>query len=66
MNTLVSPLLSRDEAAAYLNIAPKTLATWASVQRYYLPVTKIGTRAMYLRTDLDAFIANNKKSREAQ
>lgn len=55
-----SPLLSRTEAAQYLGLSEKTLATWASVQRYNLPVTKIGRRAMYRRSDLDAFIEQGR------
>jgi hypothetical protein len=53
-----SPLLTRDEAAKYLRLAPQTLAQWASNRRYHLPVTKIGRRAMYRQVDLDAFIAH--------
>ena len=54
---LSSPLLSREEAAEYLGICSQTLAVWATTGRYKLPFAKIGSRAMYRRQDLDAFIA---------
>ncbi|HUT89811.1 MAG TPA: helix-turn-helix domain-containing protein [Thermoguttaceae bacterium] len=54
--TLESPLLSRDDAAAYLGIHTQTLALWASCGRYDLPFAKIGRRAMYRKADLDEFI----------
>jgi excisionase family DNA binding protein len=55
-NRKQSDLLSRDEAAAYLGISPKTLATWASTKRYPLPVVKIGRAVKYRVAALDAFI----------
>ncbi len=51
-----SDLMSRDEAAAYLGISPKTLATWASTHRYNLPMVKIGRRVKYRVVDLEKFI----------
>lgn len=51
-----SDLMSRDEAAAYLGISPKTLATWACTKRYPLPVVKIGRAAKYRVADLEKFI----------
>ena len=53
-----SDLLSRKEAAAYLGVAPQTLAIWKTAGRYSLPVVKIGRLAKYRKSDLDAFIAN--------
>ena len=50
-------LLTRKEAAAYLNISEKTLASWACSGRYRLPVIKIGDRlARYRKSDLDALV----------
>lgn len=51
-----SDLLTREEAATYLGIAPATLATWACTHRYALPLVKIGRSAKYRQRDLDAFI----------
>jgi hypothetical protein len=52
-----SDLMNRDEAAAYLGVSPKTLATWATTKRYRLPLVKIGRKAAYRLADLEAFIA---------
>lgn len=55
-NRKQSDLLSRDEAAAYLGISPKTLATWASTKRYPLQFVKVGRAVKYRISTLDAFI----------
>ena len=55
----VDKLLSRKEAAHYLNIAPQTLACWWTNKRYSLPLVKIGRHVKYRQSDLDAFIARN-------
>lgn len=52
--------LTRREAAAYLGLSEKTLGSWASSGRYELPYYKIGTRTIYERADLDAFMAARK------
>ncbi len=54
-----SDLLSRREAAAYLGIAPQTLAIWKCCKRYDLPYIKIGKLVKYRKSDLDAFISKN-------
>jgi excisionase family DNA binding protein len=51
-----SDLLTRDQAAAYLGIATRTLAIWKWAKRYDLPYVKIGRLVRYKRSDLDAFI----------
>jgi excisionase family DNA binding protein len=51
-----SDLMTRDEAAAYLGVSPKTLATWACTKRYALPLVKIGRAVKYRAADLDKFI----------
>jgi excisionase family DNA binding protein len=53
---LDSPLLTREEAAAYLGLKPQTLAVWASVGRYGLRFVKVGQRARYRKADLDEFL----------
>ena len=52
-------LLSREDAAKYLGVSAKTLATWASNKRVDLPYLRIGRRVMYRRSDLDAYCAAN-------
>ena len=49
-------LLTRQEAAAYLNCRPQTLALWASTGRYSLPMVKVGRLVRYRRTSLDDFL----------
>ena len=58
MNTLrrQSDLLSREEAAEYLGVSPKTLATWHCRKRYPLPVVKLGRAVKYRVSDLEKFI----------
>jgi hypothetical protein len=58
----MTPLLSRNAAAQMLDIMPNTLATWACTKRYDLPFIKIGRSVKYQLSDLEAFIANNKKA----
>jgi excisionase family DNA binding protein len=53
-----SDLVSREEAAAYLGVSPKTLATWASTKRYPLPLVKVGRAVKYRVSALDNFIAS--------
>ena len=53
---MLSELFSRVEAAAYLGIAPNTLAVWACTGRYPIPMVKIGRLAKYRKRDLDQFI----------
>ncbi len=60
MKSTNSPLLTRKQAAEYLRVQPNTLANWVSTGRYDLPLVKIGRKAMYRLTDLDAFIARNR------
>lgn len=59
IGALTSPLLCRKDAARYLGIATQSLAQWAVSRRYDLPYISIGRKAMYRKTDLDAFIEAN-------
>lgn len=52
--------LSRSEAADYLRISKKTLEDWACSKRVLLPYSKLGRRVVYLRRDLDDFLARNR------
>lgn len=58
----VSPadLLTRREAAAYLDVSESTLAKWACAKRYALPYIKVGRLVRYRKADLDAFLANSR------
>ncbi len=54
------PLFSRREAADYLGVKIKTLATWASTGRYQLAFHKIGKLVKYRKSTLDAFITSRE------
>jgi excisionase family DNA binding protein len=49
-------LLTREQAAKYLNLSPQTLAGWASTGRYGLRFVKLGKLARYRVSDLDEFV----------
>ena len=55
-------LLSREEAAEMLGVQSNTLAVWAMKGIGPAP-TKIGTRSMYRRSVLDAYISKNTMPR---
>lgn len=55
--------MSRDDAAKYLGIAPKTLYWWGATGRGPLQRT-IGSRVFLLKNDLDAFIATGAREAE--
>jgi hypothetical protein len=50
--------MSPDAAAAYLGVAPSTLAMWRCTKRYPLPYIKVGRLVQYRKNHLDAFLAN--------
>lgn len=51
-----SGLMTREEAAAYLRVKPQTLAVWKTMNKYNLPVVKVGSKVFYRQTDLDAWL----------
>ena len=51
-----SGLMTREEAAAYLGVGKRTLASWVAHKRYDLTYIKIGRLTKYRKADLDAFI----------
>ena len=61
-----SPLLNREQAAAYLGIKPQTLAAWATTGRYQLPMVKVGRSVRYKRKALDQFIEDRSVSHSGE
>jgi len=59
--TLTTPeLLTVEQAAEYLSIAPGTLYNWRHTKRTPRPLAvTIGTRVRYRRADLDQFISEH-------
>jgi len=49
-------LLTREQAATYLGVAPQTLAVWACERRYALRYIKVGRLVRYRKSHLDAFL----------
>lgn len=50
-------LLTEQEAARYLDVAPGTLSVWRSTGRHNLPFIKIGRSVRYSVEALDAWVA---------
>ena len=50
-------LLTREQAAAYLGVKPRTLAVWASTRRYGLRFVKVGRAVRYRMADLERWLA---------
>lgn len=58
------PLLSRRQAADYINVKYGTLGVWASTKRYRLPFIRVGRDAKYRKSALDNFLAEREISFE--
>jgi len=53
-------LMTREEAAKYLGLTVATLAAWATETPARIAMIKMGSRVMYKKTDLDAFIESSR------
>ncbi|ERK09973.1 hypothetical protein L581_4370 [Serratia fonticola AU-AP2C] len=55
--------MTRPEAADYIGISPRTLANWHSSGRVKIPFYKVGRKkTIYMKTDLDAYLASVRQS----
>ncbi|WP_019933895.1 helix-turn-helix domain-containing protein [Oceanimonas smirnovii] len=54
-----NPRFTRKEAAAYLGLAEKTLANWASTGKQKIKYHRCGRKTIYMKADLDAWLENN-------
>ena len=61
VETNLDPLLTQQEAAAYLKCQPSTLQVWRCTGRVALPFVKVGRRVRYRKSALDAFLAANTR-----
>ncbi|PJI57291.1 DNA-binding protein [Escherichia coli] len=52
--------MNREDAAAYIGVEAQTLANWASTGKVRIPFLKIGRKVIYLKSDLDAYLASSK------
>lgn len=58
-------LLTPEQAAEHLRVAPETLAVWRCTGRYDLKFVKIGSRVFYDESDIEEFIQNRKTKQTA-
>jgi len=60
----MTQLLTLEEVAARLRVAPGTVRNWVSAKR--IPVVKLGTRCLFDPRELERWIeANSQREREA-
>lgn len=52
--------MNREDTAAYIGVEAQTLANWASTGKVRIPFLKIGRKVIYLKSDLDAYLASSK------
>lgn len=60
-----NPRYTRKEAAAYLGVAYATLANWAYTGRNGLKYHRCGKKAIYMKADLDAWLAEQSGTQTA-
>ncbi|WP_108700603.1 helix-turn-helix domain-containing protein [Phytobacter sp. SCO41] len=56
---------TRSEAAAELGVTTQTLANWAHTGRVKIPFHKVGRKVIYLKSDLDSFLASTRRTQTA-
>lgn len=64
----LAPSLSRftrAEAASYLGVNPQTLANWACTGKVSIPHHKVGRKVIYMKSDLDTYLAANRRTQTA-
>jgi hypothetical protein len=57
-------LLTPEEAAKQLHVAPQTLAVWRCHRRYSLAYVKIGGKCLYPQKAIDRFIQSRTVTNE--
>ena len=57
--------LTRAEAAAYLGVNSQTLANWACTGKVEIPHYKVGRKVIYMKSDLDNYLAANRRTQTA-
>ncbi|MGE6030984.1 helix-turn-helix domain-containing protein [Klebsiella pneumoniae] len=56
---------TRAEAAAYLGVNSQTLANWAHTGKVEIPHHKVGRKVIYMKSDLDNYLAANRRTQTA-
>ncbi|HIF6257351.1 helix-turn-helix domain-containing protein [Enterobacter asburiae] len=57
--------LTRAEAAAYLGVNTQTLANWAHTGKVGIPHHKVGRKVIYMKSDLDSYLASTRRTQTA-
>lgn len=55
-------MLTPEQAAARIGVAPSTLGIWRSTGRYNLPFVKAGSRVRYKAADVERFIERRTRN----
>ena len=58
-------LLTEQQAAEFLSIAPGTLSVWRSTGRYSIPFVKVGRSVRYRLSDLNSWIDSRTQTNGA-
>jgi excisionase family DNA binding protein len=68
MSTAILPekLLTTEEAAALLTVAPGSLEVWRSTGRYQIPFLKVGYKVRYRMSDLLAWLETRQASQTGE
>ncbi|MDE9485585.1 helix-turn-helix domain-containing protein [Xenorhabdus bovienii] len=56
---------TRAEAEIYLGVTSQTLANWACTGKEKIPYHKIGRKVIYLKSDLDGYLASARRVQTA-
>ncbi|MBJ8969868.1 helix-turn-helix domain-containing protein [Citrobacter portucalensis] len=64
-NSIILERLTRAEAAAYLGVNTQTLANWAHTGKVGIPHHKVGRKVIYMKSDLDNYLAANRRTQTA-
>lgn len=64
-NNLQLDRLTRAEAAAYLGVNAQTLANWAHTGKVEIPHHKVGRKVIYMKSDLDSYLAAGRRTQTA-
>jgi excisionase family DNA binding protein len=64
-NPYILERLTRAEAAAYLGVNAQTLANWAHTGKVGIPHHKVGRKVVYMKSDLDNYLAANRRTQTA-
>lgn len=62
-NTQQEKKFTRPEAVDYIGVTARTMANWHSTGRVKIPFYKVGRKkTIYLKSDLDAYLASVRQS----